>query len=281
MTGPVCVVGAGRSGLRGQGVPHGGAYDANARLLANALVGSSSGSEAAIEIAFGQLVMRSSGPAMLGVIGASVQVEGQGLRWEGSGRVYLPTAGEYIFRLGAKSVRAYIAAEGGFVAQRSSAMSARGKVRSRIGESLHFSYLEPRKSSPIRIVALDGSVEVASAVARQTWEVERQSSRMGIRFTGDVTGQPDLDRSAPSCFGLIQLTPTGMLLIHGPDGPVTGGYARVGYVSECDLPRLAYLGPGDRQKFTLISRRESIEQNASKLQTIQTLAKTLRFSSGA
>ena len=275
------MVGAGRSGLRGQGVPHGGAYDPNARLLANALIGSGGGSEATIEIAFGQLVIRSSGPAMLGVVGASVQVEGPGIKWEGSGRVYLPAAGDYMFRLGAKCVRAYIAADGGFVSQKSSAMRARAKVRSRVGESLHFSYLEPRKSSPIRIVALDDSVEVASAVASQTWEVERQSSRMGIRIMGDVPGQPDLDRSAPSCFGLIQLTPTGMLLIHGPDGPVTGGYARVGYVSECDLPRLAYLGPGDRQEFTVISRRDSIEQSESKVQTIESLARTLRFSSGA
>ena len=63
-------------------------------------------------------------------------------------------------------------------------------------------------------------------------------------------------------YGAIQLPPSGDPVIVGPDGPITGGYRRVGTVSFGSLRNLAWLAPGDRVQFREISREDALKQAA-------------------
>jgi antagonist of KipI len=72
-----------------------------------------------------------------------------------------------------------------------------------------------------------------------------ETSRIGMRLLGFDQVREPLVRSEPSVFGAIQAAPGGELLIHGPEGPVTGGYPKIGCVIRADLGRAAQIRPGD------------------------------------
>lgn len=79
------------------------------------------------------------------------------------------------------------------------------------------------------------------------------SDRVGVRIGAGLGGQASLAQSEPSVFGLLQETPDGTVLVHGPDGPTIGGYARLGTVIEADRSVLARLKPGDRVEMVAVS----------------------------
>lgn len=86
----------------------------------------------------------------------------------------------------------------------------------------------------------------------KAFKVNVDSNRAGLRLAG-----PTLECVAPvemvseGCVpGLLQLPPSGQPIAFGPEGPVSGGYPRIGQVAAVDLPRLAQLKPGDTLRFT-------------------------------
>jgi antagonist of KipI len=63
--------------------------------------------------------------------------------------------------------------------------------------------------------------------------------------------------------GLLQLPPSGQPIAFGPEGPVSGGYPRIGQIAAVDLPRLAQLRPGDAVRFascTLAAAVQALER---------------------
>jgi len=96
--------------------------------------------------------------------------------------------------------------------------------------------LEGPLEEPIRCVAVQGMERVLEASA---WEVSSKSSRIGLRLLGESPAMAALDASRPSAPGVIQAASVGELLVHGPDGPTTGGYPQVGAVIRADRGRLS------------------------------------------
>lgn len=81
-------------------------------------------------------------------------------------------------------------------------------------------------------------------IAPGPFVVERSSDRRGIRMSGAPVTDP-VDRfSEPVTVGAIQWTPSGELILIGPDGPVIGGYPSIGTVIDADLDALSLLRPG-------------------------------------
>ena len=94
--------------------------------------------------------------------------------------------------------------------------------------------------------------------------VTPQSDRMGLRLSGepiyiknipDTTNQSDCNLpshdiiSAGIPIGTIQLPANGQMIILTADCQPTGGYARIAFVSEADLCRIAQMKPGDKFRF--------------------------------
>lgn len=72
--------------------------------------------------------------------------------------------------------------------------------------------------------------------------VDPVGSRAGIRLNAETGFETREQPSEPSCPGAIQCTPSGQLIVIGPDGPTIGGYPRIGTVIDADLdliPRMS------------------------------------------
>ena len=84
-------------------------------------------------------------------------------------------------------------------------------------------------------------------VAPMTFTVHHHSSRVGIRLVpaSDLTSVPPLATSEPSVPGVIQQTPQGEWIIHGPDGPTISGYPKVGVLDQFELEDASLLRIGD------------------------------------
>jgi len=84
------------------------------------------------------------------------------------------------------------------------------------------------------------------ALCSMDFAVSPQSDRKGLRLDGAFEGTQAELPSEPACFGAIQVTPSGMPIILGPDGPTIGGYPKIGVVTSADLAALGQLAPGNR-----------------------------------
>lgn len=91
--------------------------------------------------------------------------------------------------------------------------------------------------------------------------VTDRADRSGVRLRanapmgtppGDMLTEPMLPGG-----GSVQLTPSGELIILGPDGPTTGGYAVVASVAQVSLPTLGQLRPGDTFACEVVTEAES------------------------
>ncbi len=87
---------------------------------------------------------------------------------------------------------------------------------------------------PIRVSPRVDQLD-ASALFDTEFVISPRSNRVGLRLEPPITGVADLPHSEPACPGLIQLTPSGSVIILGPDGPTIGGYRRLGTVKGEDL----------------------------------------------
>lgn len=87
-------------------------------------------------------------------------------------------------------------------------------------------------------------------------------SRMGFRCDSTIPGQPSNAVSEPVCPGMLQLTPSGQVIILGPDGPVTGGYHKLGVMIEADVPMMATLLPLTEYEFIPVSLKYALEARA-------------------
>lgn len=110
-----------------------------------------------------------------------------------------------------------------------------------------------RADRPLRVLpgpqTLPGDLE---ALAIGDFQASLQSNRVGIRFSGARFEARAEIVSEPSLIGAVQLTPSGELIIHGPDGPTIGGYPKIAVVIEADLDRLGQLAPMQKVRFDVV-----------------------------
>lgn len=252
-----------RVGRRAFGVPPGGPFDPFAAAVANALVGNEAGAPVLEISAFGA-VFEVVQPIPVSVVGAG---EPDGAR------VLVP--GD-LWRVAAhQGARAYVAMPGGAVPDEEGfrAGTQRQVAERRLGEPV----VVPDPEPVLNLLAgPQASVLPMDVLCATVWTVAPASDRVGLRLSGGGVGRPTALASEPMCVGAVQVTPSGELLVAGPDGPTLGGYPKVAVVVNTDLRCLAHLRPGNTVRFrpstladALRSRAEARRREAETLACIR------------
>lgn len=106
-------------------------------------------------------------------------------------------------------------------------------------------------------VVVDGA---GAGVPAGLLRVSPKSDRVGIRLDRSGDGEPiGTGPSLGVLHGTIQAPSSDELVILGPDGPTTGGYAMVGTVIAVDLPAVGQLVPGQWVRLDVVGREEARE----------------------
>ncbi len=115
----------------------------------------------------------------------------------------------------------------------------------------------PDDVGPMRVVPVRGSAAVPAGSL-----TVMAASRSGVRLASvsDVVGHaaPADGPSRPVVRGAVQRTPSGEVIVLGPDGGVTGGYAVAGVVAFVDLDRLSLLADGDHVRLVPVTVDEAV-----------------------
>jgi 5-oxoprolinase (ATP-hydrolysing) subunit C len=250
----------GRHGRMHEGVPPGGALVPELLARANAAVGNPDG-EAAIELfgaitlqgAFGMLVAADDGaacelgepdrsdPWRIACVGARVRYVAV------RGGIDVPTV------LGGRGtlLGAGLGGHEGRALRRGDALRV-GALPERPRRSL----APPDLDAPIRVVPgpdVDrfgtGAID---ALLASTFQVSERSDRVGVRLSGTpLRGGDAADASAPMTVGAIQIPPSGLPIILGPDHPTTGGYPVLATVVGASVGALAARRIGAAVRFAL------------------------------
>lgn len=91
--------------------------------------------------------------------------------------------------------------------------------------------------------------DAVDALLGTDWTVRPDSDRVGVRLDGPALPVPSGAASVPSepmLTGAVQVPPSGLPVVFGPDHPTTGGYPVIAVVTREGLDRLAQAGPGTR-----------------------------------
>jgi 5-oxoprolinase (ATP-hydrolysing) subunit C len=234
------VQGPASPGLRAFGVPPGGAFDEESRELANLLVGRASAAPA-VELALARVRLRALSPCAIGVAGAE---PGRSVRLEAGDALELevPDAG----------CRVYLAA----VAEESQRPLRVGdRLEAPRGGEAELALSDPPRSltpGPIRWIPIG-----ADRLGEAEYALSPRMDRTGLRIDRALPRHDIELPSEPMCVGAVQWSPDGTVLIAGPDGPMTGGYPKLGAVASVDLDRLGQLRPGQSVQFAAISPEEA------------------------
>lgn len=282
------VMDLGRPGYRAQGVPEGGAADAEALILANRLVGNPERA-AGLEMLLRGPRLRFPRGARLALTGAPMpaRLDGAAAPW---GQTFdVAPGGELELGTAQKGLRAYLALAGGIavppvLGSRSTFLpSAFGGWR---GRALAAGALLPvgpapagragrlaagRPQAELRLLPGPqlGGFDDASikALVCAGFAVSADSDRLGLRLAGPALSHTGGGLASQGVLpGAIQVPPHGQPIILGWDGPVTGGYPVIAGVIAADLPRLGQARPGDVLKFCFVSPEKAraawLEQRA-------------------
>ena len=116
----------------------------------------------------------------------------------------------------------------------------------------------PSADAALRIPVLVGpreallGAEAVAALLGTEWTVRQDSDRVGVRLEGPALPVPEGAGSVPSepmLPGAVQVPPSGLPVVFGPDHPTTGGYPVIAVVTRRGLDRLAQTGAGTRLRF--------------------------------
>jgi KipI family sensor histidine kinase inhibitor len=259
------VQGAPRPGLGSSGVPPGGAMDLRALAAANALVGNAAQAPA-LEITL-------AGPELEVLTDTVVSSRG-------------PVRAGQRLLLGRveRGARAYVAVAGGFVRGQPAEPTRRIaagellRVRAEIPGPSAFATSSGDIELPdeIRLRAVLGP-EVGGFAPEQIerffatpWRVTPESDRKGLRLAGPSLEHLGLPEIAPSgtVSGMVQVPGSGLPIVLGPDGPVTGGYPRLATVIGADLWLLGQARPGAALRFEAVTFREAASARLASRSTI-------------
>lgn len=246
----------GRPGRMHEGVPPGGALVPE--LLARANVRArNQRSMAAMEL-FGVLTVRAEGDIALATDAGDMHLLKDGASFtvacDGSRVRYLVARGgiDVPVVLGGRGTLV-VASLGGHEGR----ALRRGDVL-RVGESPAVDGAMPAPpdlAARIRVVpGPDGQGfpdEALELLLSSSFVVDARSDRVGIRLAGPCVPRlgSDVGPSSPMVRGAIQVPPSGMPVVLGPDHPTTGGYPVLATVITADFGSLAARPPGARVRF--------------------------------
>jgi biotin-dependent carboxylase-like uncharacterized protein len=93
--------------------------------------------------------------------------------------------------------------------------------------------------------------EALELLLSSSFVVDARSDRVGVRLTGPALPRlgSDSGPSSPMVRGAIQVPPSGMTVVLGPDHPTTGGYPVLATVIAKDFGSLAARSPRARVRF--------------------------------
>jgi biotin-dependent carboxylase-like uncharacterized protein len=262
--GHATIQGAPVTGRRRFGVPPGGAFDPLLQHRINAIVGNFWDAPV-LELALCQLTLRAVDDVALAWGGdAEVSVDGFALLEQQGGEM-IPAGSTITFEAPKFGARQWVAATGGFVI-RTPGVLRRGDVlelgagrRSRIPNTLKMKVEGPLGAD---LHAMPGRPEFRQ-LFKNAYTVRHDSDRIGIRLDGPRMAHSLELPSEPATPGVVQITPEGLPIILGPDGPTIGGYPRAAVVIAADLPVLAQLRPGTEIRFALSSASAAREALAA------------------
>lgn len=109
----------------------------------------------------------------------------------------------------------------------------------------------PASEGPLRVIPGPDAGDLDALLAAEL-TVSPVGDRVGVRLVGPPVAATPLESSAPMVRGAIQVTPSGELVVLGPDHPTTGGYPVIAVVASADVGRLFMSRPGERLRFVVV-----------------------------
>lgn len=127
--------------------------------------------------------------------------------------------------------------------------------------------------SEIRYLPLDGAPKLDG----NEFTVSAHSNRLGVRLQGQFPSHLTEKPSEPMTPGAIQWTPSGELIVIGPDGPTIGGYPVLGAIIEADFADLFQTGPRETVRFVSIGLDEVWHARQGRSKTLRQIRASLRL----
>ena len=266
----------GRPGQGGQGVSASGALDMAALHRANRAVGNPAGSPA-LEITLGPVRLQADQPMVLALTGAAqAQVAGQVIA---PGTAFALDAGDEV-RIDppVAGMRSYLALRGGYDVAPVLASAATDTLAfvgpdaltsgaviapaNRPAMAVGLPEDQPELPKPGDLVELPVTLgprtdwftpQMVQHFLTQEWLVTPQSSRVGIRLSGEQPmTRPDANElpSEGTETGAIQIPHSGQPVLFLADHPLTGGYPVIATLLPQALDLAGQIPPGARIRFT-------------------------------
>lgn len=278
VAGLVSVQDLGRHTYRGAGVSSGGALDARALMVGNAIVGNTPDA-AAFEGCLSALTVQFAHATTIAITGADCEVTLDDAPVPSYTR--LTTRAGSTLRI-TRLVRGavwYLAVRGGLdvpvvLGSRSTLVGASlGGApirRDAVFTTGHTDRAMPRPNVPeaLRTALDDRAIDWLPGTTsdvltsaqwhrffQREWTVAHTSSRIGYRLDGDPLAlSAAADRaSEPSCAGAMQLPPDGRPIVLMAEHPTIGGYPVIGVIPSTSLGVLAQRAPGSAVRFAPVT----------------------------
>lgn len=259
--GPILVQDLGRPHGWRVGVGRSGAFDMGAHGAGQRLVGNPTNA-AGLELTLAELVVVTTGSTVIAITGAATDVRLDGRPASFGAAIAVPANATVHVHRPRHGCRVYVSVAGGIdvpevLGSRSSdTLASLGPPAIGSGDELDVG--EPTGRPSWRGVAaptadVDRAIEAAPGphvdllgTSLVSAVVGADSNRSGVRLTTHRTsgGTADLP-SFPVLPGAVQWTPSGDLIVLGPDAGLTGGYPVVAMIGQDGLDQLAQRRPGD------------------------------------
>lgn len=279
----------GRLGYQAWGMPVAGAMDHYAYRMANLLAGNEKFA-AVIEMTGVGAAFKFDEEQLVAVCGADMQGTVNGRPIQNWSSFFVPPRGELRFDAAIAGYRTYMAVHGGIdvpvvLGSRSTYTGAKiggyegrtlrqGDVlyvgkdteRETVLANLPREYI-PQYAAAYNLRILLGpqnhlfAQEAIHTFLTGTYTVAGSSDRVNYQLVGpkiDSLVKTDIVSDAVS-LGAIQIPSYGMPYIVAADHGTTRGFAKLGYVIQVDLAKLAQARPGDKVHFTHVTEREAVD----------------------
>ncbi|MGV3617729.1 MAG: hypothetical protein ACO1SV_20585 [Fimbriimonas sp.] len=234
-------------GMRRYGVPEGGPFDRESAALARALVAGDP--QAMLHEVVGLATLEFDRACTVSVVGAPIAVALDAEERPANAAWHVPVGSRVTLRAARSATRVYV-----------------GWSEARLPERRLGSPPHSLRPGPIRILPGPDAVEMPL----DGWTVSTTSNRLGLRLGGP--GRPHSIElpSRPTAVGTVQVTPSGMPIILGPDGPTIGGYPQAAVVIDADRDRLAQWVAGQSLDFQWVSPEAAADLRREYRQALRT-----------
>lgn len=281
----------GRYGYQAFGIPVSGALDEYAFRVANLLVGNDENA-AALEITMLGPTIKVLAPAVIALTGADLDARLNGGKLPTWQAIAVNPKDEIYFNRVKCGCRAYLAVAGGIdvpLVMGSRSTYLRGNIgglegrtlragdklkvrkqafesRNRIGCRVPPGFIPNYESSFTLRVVLGPQDDHFTPTGLNTflnseYTVTNEADRMGYRLEGakieHVSGGDIISDGIP--LGAIQVPGHGLPIVMLADRQTVGGYPKIATVISTDIYRIAQAKPGDKVRFTVVSRVEALK----------------------